>query len=72
VVFVGIYGLAKVCELAQLATSRWRRMLAVFVIFGLTGVFVVEGIIALNRRSAARQSAHVEQSGPAEPRSAAR
>ena len=49
VIFLAVYGLAKVCELALLAASKWRRMVAVFVIFGLTGVLVVEGTAAQNR-----------------------
>ena len=33
VIFMSVYALAKVCELALLAQSWWRRMLAVFLIF---------------------------------------
>lgn len=34
-VFVGVYGLAKAAKLALLARLWWRRMITVFVIFGL-------------------------------------
>src|SRR5262245_16924674 len=61
VVFMGVYGLAKVCELALLVQSWWRRMLAVFVIFGVSGLIIVEGIRALQRRSASRELARVEE-----------
>jgi hypothetical protein len=64
VVFMGVYGLAKVCELALLVQSWWRRMLAVFVIFGVGGLIIVEGIRALQRRSASRELARLEEPEP--------
>jgi hypothetical protein len=64
VVFMGVYGLAKVCELALLVRSWWRRMLAVFVIFGVGGLIIVEGIRALQWRSASRELARLEEPDP--------
>lgn len=61
VIFMGVYALAKVCELALLAQSWWRRMLAVFLIFGVTGLIIVESIRALQRRSVLREVARVDE-----------
>jgi hypothetical protein len=61
VIFMSVCALAKVCELALLAQSWWRRMLAVFLIFGVTGLIMVESIRALQRRSVSRQVARVDE-----------